>query len=250
MGQCCSGKKGDEKKKAEGELEELDIAEVKIPNFDSAFSQTKDPANNVVNVNNGIVGATRKLGELLGLVPPPPFAVAIKEFFANIKAAAPEALKSLKLNVNLDALSEGKIDLDPSFDFDPIKVLPEKLQKAWEAIFGEEGLIAQIKKAVGNFLGIKTQLEEAKTAVEALPTGADEIKAAAEGAGIGGMDLLKVPGKIAGNIKQAARVPDILKTFLETIKTTVTQLQDAFKALQSGDAAAASATLAPSEKKE
>jgi hypothetical protein len=232
MGLCSS--KNDDKKKKEGELEEVEIEEVKISSFDNAFQKTKNPANNLVTMNNSLLASCERFAEVLGLVPPPPFAVAIKEFFVNLKKECGEAMKSFKLDVDTSGIADGKINLNPTFDFDPVKTLPEKLQKGWEAIFGEEGLINQIKKFVSNLTTINPELAEAKTAVEALPTSPDEIKSAAEGAGIGGMDLLKVPGKIAGNVKQSGRVPEIIKTFINTIKSTIEFVQNAVKELTGG----------------
>jgi len=231
MGLCAS--KNDDKKK-EGELEELKIEDIKISNYDSAFQQTKDPANSVVGMNNTLLGACDKICELFGLVPPPPFGKALKEMFANLKKECGDAMKTFKLDVDTSGLADGKIHIVPKFDFDPVKVLPEKYQKAWGAIFGDDGLINQIKGFVGNLTGITGQLKDAKSSIEALPTKPDEIKSAAEGAGISGMDLMKVPGKIAHNVKEAGRVPDIIKTFLNSIKSTVDQLQEAVKELGNG----------------
>jgi len=124
--------------------------------------------------------------------------------------------------------------------------LPPKILKAKQAIFGDgkenDGLIANIQALVGSFQEIKGALDSALASVKALPTGPSEVKAAAEGAQLAGMELARTPGRIGDNVKLTGKVPALIKQFLDTVKGTLEEIQNAARSFKKDGAGGAEGT--------
>jgi len=102
-----------------------------------------------------------------------------------------------------------------------------KIRAAYDALLGEEGLIPTIQNIVSAISDLMPQLEAAKSAIEGLPTEPDAIMDQAKEANLAPMSIPKIPGKIAGNVKQFAGAPVILSTLLQTIRAIVEDMRAA-----------------------
>eukprot|EP00457_Paulinella_chromatophora_P006394 gb/GEZN01006412.1/.p1 GENE.gb/GEZN01006412.1/~~gb/GEZN01006412.1/.p1 ORF type:complete len:296 (-),score=96.16 gb/GEZN01006412.1/:755-1642(-) len=226
MGAVCSGG-GGAKKKGDLSLKGVKMEETKLDKFDSAFKEPGQVLGKIVTLNNDLCQMLKNLAALCALNPPPAPKDIIKEMFANLKKEVKEFDMS-KLNIDVDKskLLEGDCDVKVTMgDMDIKKVLPEKWQKAWDAIFDDaKGMIAVIKNSVKEMKTGMDSLEEAKAAIEGLPTDPDEVKTMAEEAKLETMELLKLPGKIKHNMAQFARAPEIFKGFQATVGVVLDSL--------------------------
>merc|ERR1712216_510166 len=75
--------------------------------------------------------------------------------------------------------------------------------------------------------------DEAVEAIKALPTDPDKIKEAAKKTvsdkKISPFDVPKIPGKMKNNGEQLSRTPEVLKEFMENLKTTLQDLVESLK---------------------
>jgi hypothetical protein len=124
----------------------------------------------------------------------------------------------------MDKLAEGEIDLDIDWGID-FNVLPKNTRKAYDAIMGEDGLIACIKTVISTCGDLPGQFADVQGAIDELPKDGPSIKDALTEAGLSGMAIVKTPAKITGNIKQFASAPGILTGLLSTVKSIVGDLQ-------------------------
>jgi hypothetical protein len=141
---------------------------------------------------------------------------AIPEVLAGIKEACKDAKPSV--SVDMEKLKAGEIDLSIDWGID-IDVLPPRVRKAYDAIMNEEdGLIASIKSAVAACAEIPGQVAEAQEAIAGLPKEAEEVKTVATEAGLGPMEIIKIPKKVVGNGKEIAAAPAICIGVLTSVK--------------------------------
>mmetsp|Transcript_49994 Transcript_49994/g.88027 ORF Transcript_49994/g.88027 Transcript_49994/m.88027 type:complete len:380 (-) Transcript_49994:323-1462(-) len=152
---------------------------------------------------------------------------ACNEVVENIKKHVKDAIP--KVNVDLAKLVEGELVFDISMGEIDFDVLPTMVHKAWDNIMGPEGLIAIMKLAAKALAEVKAQLEEAKKAIEALPTDPKEIINKAKESGMSPFAAMKVPKKIKGNMAQFARGPNISQSFVDLLKSTCDEVSQGFK---------------------
>jgi hypothetical protein len=138
--------------------------------------------------------------------------------------------------VDVNGLMEGKLDFNISLPDSPdintfiekSELMPPMLKKAWKHINGEGGMVDCLKDCATKLKELKPQVDEAVEAMKALPTDPEKIKEAAKKAvsdkKITPFDVPKIPGKMENNAKQLSRTPDILKEFMENLKTTLQDL--------------------------
>jgi len=149
-----------------------------------------------------------------------------KEIVDNMKGALKDSFRA-NFNADLSGIAEGKISLDVNFGDIALDVLPKKIRAAYDALLGDEGLIPTIQNIVSAISDLMPQLEAAKSAIEGLPTEPDAIMDQAKEANLAPMSIPKIPGKIAGNVKQFAGAPVILSTLLQTIRAIVEDMRAA-----------------------
>jgi len=149
-----------------------------------------------------------------------------KEIVDNMKGALKDSFRA-NFNADLSGIAEGKISLDVNFGDIALDLLPKKIRAAYDALLGEEGLIPTIQNIVSSITDLMPQLEAAKSSIEGLPTEPDAIMDQAKEADVPPMSIPKIPGKIAGNVKQFASAPVILSTLLSTIRAIVEDMRAA-----------------------
>lgn len=192
---------GDDKKKKKAELAAIAVAQAAVNNF---------------NVNMFKVKSC-----LLKLVMKDGIKSAIPEVLAGIKQACKDAKPSVKCD--FAKLAEGEIDLEIDWGIE-IDLLPPRVRKAYDAIMGDDGLVAEIKTAVTACAAIPGQCEAAQAAIEGLPKDMAEIKALATEAGLGALEIMAIPKKVVANGKSIATAPLIMKGILENVKEICTDL--------------------------
>merc|ERR1712196_739764 len=128
----------------------------------------------------------------------------------NIKTAAADANPTV--TVDMGALSEGNIELEIDWGFDP-NVLPKNVNKAFNAI---TGLVDNIKAVVTGAAELPAQFESVKEAIEGLPKDPSAIKDAAGDSNLTPMQIMAVPKKVASNSAEFAKAPPIIPQLLDT----------------------------------
>jgi hypothetical protein len=192
---------GDDKKKKKAELAAKAAAQAAVNNFNVNMFKVKSCLLKLV-IEDGIKSA-------------------IPEVLAGIKKACENAKPSVKCD--FAKLAEGDIDLEIDWGIE-IDLLPPRVRKAYDAIMGDDGLVAEIKKAVAACAAIPGQCEAAKTEIEGLPKDMKEIGDLAKEAGLGPMEILKIPKKVLANSKSIATAPGIAKGILDNVKEICAEL--------------------------
>uniref|UniRef100_A0A7S3YIS9 Uncharacterized protein n=1 Tax=Heterosigma akashiwo TaxID=2829 RepID=A0A7S3YIS9_HETAK len=188
----------------------------------------KDVKKQVVNLNSALFSVKMevlKMGgkDALNL------AKALKDGLAEMKKQVNNM--SPKLKVNTDGIADGEVELEIDFGIDA-DALFGKPKEVYDALLSEDeenrGLIPIIIETVKELPSIAEKMNELKEAVEGLPKDGAAIKSEAEAAGAAGMELLKIPKKVATNTQEFGKLPGMVKTLTENVKDIVSQVQEAF----------------------
>ncbi|CAM9547993.1 unnamed protein product [Phaeothamnion confervicola] len=164
------------------------------------------------------------------------FKRAAVEILTNLRKRA----KTLKPKAVVDAGAIARVlageKVDPA---DVIKLdagaevydaLPAKYQKAYDAVFGEEGIVACVQGAIDELTSVKEKVDAAQAAIDGIPKEMDAIKGMCEAAGLTPMQIMKVPGAVASNGKAFAQAPMIMQTVADTMTMIVNEVAAAVTA--------------------
>jgi len=163
---------------------------------------------------------------------------AISEMIANIKKLVADIKPTLE--VDLAKIAEGELAITPSLGVDIEKIAntcPKKVKKCLDAVFGEGfltsgdpmsagGLLAVLVETAKKCAELMTKFNESKDAITALASNPSDIITKSKEAGLDQMAAMKIPGKVAANVKTVTKTPLILADLFNTIKTTATEIKD------------------------
>lgn len=162
---------------------------------------------------------------------------AISEMITEIKKIVSDIKPTLV--VNYEKLQEGELDIKPDLGISHSKianVCPKKLKKVLDAVFGEKFLTTGDPMSEGGLIGtlvdtakqcaeLMSKFNESKDALQELMSDPSGIVTKTTEAGFSQMQAMKMPGKVASNVKQAMTTPIILAGLFKTIKDVAGEIQ-------------------------
>lgn len=200
-------------------------AEVSVVNNRVVVKSAKDKAtkaklaNAAKGVNNSLFGLKKGTRKALGKD-----SMNFKDILMEAVKVFKEAKQMPKIVPNLEKLAEGEIAFDTTFGG-----AAGKIQKLWDAIAGEGGLIESVKSGVSATIDLKGDIEALKEEIEGLPKDFAAIKDKATEAGLGPMAAMKAAKSLAGNAKLFTTTAKYMPVFLETVKALAADLKESFK---------------------